>query len=269
MSDQLSEGENTLLGGFAAVIETALLQPTMYAKNARQQNIPLTLDPRVYYRGIGPALASEMGQLSLQFGATSALKRTVFGNSPTGELGAASSAGALVALVASPCELLMIQQQRFGGGMLSTPARIVRSHGPMVMMRGLGPAMARDAIYVGSMLGATPVIHRSLEDLTGGGSSSANILAVVGASMLGGTFGAVMSHPFDTVKTAMQGDVCQKTYGGTLETARTLMGDAGLGRLFSGVFWRTVNITMTVYIANECALRLPSYVMAVTRRDPP
>ena len=49
----------------------------------------------------------------------------------------------------------------------------------------------------------------------------------------------------------MQGDMTQATYGGTLATARTLL-KSGVGRFLDGCFWRTFNITATVYVANEC-----------------
>lgn len=39
----------------------------------------------------------------------------------------------------------------------------------------------------------------------------------------------------------------------------------GAHRLLRGLTWRTVNITATVYIANECTIRLPQYIKALTR----
>ena len=77
MSSEMTESENTIVGSSAAFIIGVSLQPTVYAKNARQQGLPLTLDPRLLYRGIGPSLANEMGQLGLQFCATGILKRVV------------------------------------------------------------------------------------------------------------------------------------------------------------------------------------------------
>ena len=262
----------------------------MYAKNARQQGLPLTLDPRVLYRGLGAALCNEMGQLGLQFGVNGAITRAIVQDetpSPVQELGTAAAAGAIVALLASPLELIMIQQQRFGGAMLATGVEIVKSHGffGMGLFRGLGLAMLRDSIYVGGMLGATPVVYRQLihyrgsahetgpagiEDDTASGacigttssfpSSADAALMSMAASVISGVFVAVLSHPFDVAKTCMQGDLSRATYGGSLASLRTLLNDGGAARLLRGCTWRTVNITATVYIANECSLRLPKYV---------
>ena len=77
--------------------------------------------------------------------------------------------------------------------------------------------------------------------------------------------GALFSHPLDVVKTCMQGDMERKRYGSALETFRSLVREGGTGRLFNGAFWRTFNITATVYVANECSLRLPPYITAITR----
>ena len=72
--EDLSESENAGLGVFTAVVETSLLQPTLYWKNARQQRLPITLDPRIVYRGIGASLVNEAGQMALQFSLSGRLK---------------------------------------------------------------------------------------------------------------------------------------------------------------------------------------------------
>ena len=290
MSASLTDAENTTVGAVAATVETLVLQPTLYCKNAAAQGMPLTLDPRLLYRGLTASLLNEVGQLSLQFGVTGALKRLVPADSGgAGEVAAAMSAGAVVALLASPIELIMIQQQRFGYGLFGTVSKVVAQHGVRGLTRGLGMAMARDALYVGGMLGATPVCHRWLETAlastdgsgsggsggggggagSGGGGGGGAAVASLVAAMLGGFVGAVLSHPFDVIKTCMQGDLARARYGGAGDTARALLSDGGWPRLLSGVAWRTVNICATVWIANECARRLPPYVTALTRAPPP
>ena len=71
------------------------------------------------------------------------------------------------------------------------------------------------------------------------------------ASTVGGVIGGVMSCPFDAVKTCMQGDVARAEYGGFASTVSTLA-SRGVGSLFGGVMWRTINITFTILITNEC-----------------
>ena len=52
---KLTPVENTALGVAAGTIEVSLLQPMLYCKNATQQKLPFTIDPRVLYRGAVPS----------------------------------------------------------------------------------------------------------------------------------------------------------------------------------------------------------------------
>ena len=269
MSAELSEVENSAVGAGTGVIETLILQPTMYAKNTIAQGLPLTLSHA--YRGLAAAMFNEVGQLVIGFGVTGAIKANIepadgSAASPLAECGAAAVGGALVGTFASPCELLMIQQQRFGGGIGSTVTQVVRGHGMLGagVLRGLGCCVMRDSIYVGGMLGITPLAQGRME-----AAGVSTPVAVLASSAVGGVFGGVVSHPFDVIKTCMQGDIERKTYGSNLQAARTLLAEGGVRRLFSGVGWRTVNITGTVYIASLCAQHLPPYVLAVTRGAEP
>ena len=256
--EDLSESENAGLGVFTAVVETSLLQPTLYWKNARQQRLPITLDPRIVYRGIGASLVNEAGQMALQFSLSGRLKELL------SDVPAAALGGLLAAAFASPVELVMIQQQRFGGSLLSTPLKIVQSHGVFGagLFRGLGCAALRDAIYVGGMLGVAPAAQRSMTER----GSVGELWAAVGGSILGGLVGGIVSHPFDVVKTCMQGDLAQARYGGVFDAARALHAQGGAARFFDGCFWRTVNITATVLVATACCAVLPPLIKA-RRKD--
>ena len=63
--EDLTGTENGLLGVTSALLEGVLLQPTLYWKNMRQQRLPLSIDPRLIYRGMGAALCNEAGQMGM------------------------------------------------------------------------------------------------------------------------------------------------------------------------------------------------------------
>ena len=86
--------------------------------------------------------------------------------------------------------------------------------------------------------------------------SISHFFAAYGAAAIG----ACVTTPLDVVKTCMAGDVKQATYQGITHTANTLVKEGGLVRLFAGVTWRTINITGTVYLANECRVRLAPHM---------
>jgi len=60
MSHALSEAQNIVLGTVAAFIEGAILQPTLYWKNARAMKLPFTINPRIIYRGTAASIFNEM-----------------------------------------------------------------------------------------------------------------------------------------------------------------------------------------------------------------
>ncbi len=263
MSHQLSEGQNFALGTVAAFIEAVILQPTLYWKNAKAQNMPFTLDPRLLYRGTGASIFNECQMMGFQFCFTSFFQRhisIILGERHEAinqelrqqqeDFLSAAFGGVFAAVFASPVELIMIQQQRFGGSFISTPVNVIRKYGFFGhgLMRGLTAAAGRDSIYVCGMLGVTPIVQTYLEEKHQYSQSKASFFA----SMLGGVVAAVPSHPFDVVKTCMQGDVEQKQYKSVSKTIKQLWLEGGLQRMFSGCLWRTINITGTVYIANEC-----------------
>lgn len=75
------------------------------------------------------------------------------------------------------------------------------------------------------------------------------------ASLAGGLFAGIITTPFDCMSTCMKGDIDRVTYGGFLNTVK-VRAAGGLGHLFGGVLWRTVNIAGTIYLANEARVRL-------------
>ena len=302
MSANLSDAENMIIGGLSSFGTVGLLQPTLYLKNARAQGLEASFDPRVLYRGIGVNLANEMGQLSMQFGVTGFFKR-LFPETPLGELSAAATAGGLVAFYASPCELIMVQQQRYGLSLVQTASNVFSRFGMIYSLsRGLSLSIARDAIFVGGMFGLTPFFYALISSRlalgadrnggssgtgtgtgtgagtgtgTGAGASGAQSAAAsLIASMLGGIIGSLLSHPFDVLNTCLKGDLEKVNYRGVTDATRRLYQEGGVARLMSGATWRGINITATCWIANECNLRLPPYVTTVTRdwlggRGPP
>jgi hypothetical protein len=257
MSSNLSESQNFSLGVVAAFIEGIILQPTLYWKNAKAQKLPFSINPRVIYRGTAASIYNEMQMMGLQFGLTGLFKRlNTEGAGKLGDYFSAFFGGSLAATFASPVELIMIQQQREGGSIFATLRRISLDHGTLMLFRGLTPAMIRDALYVSGFLGVTPLLQEYLMQ-----NHEMQVLeAGFCASMFGGIVAALPSHPFDVVKTCMQGDLQRVKYTTMIPTFRSLLKEGSFPRLFNGCFWRTFNIVATVYIANECRVRLPVHM---------
>ena len=77
MTHSLSEGENALVGITAGIADITCIQWAYYLKNARQQRLPLTLNPRILYRGYVANCANVAAGTSFQFATAGALNKLV------------------------------------------------------------------------------------------------------------------------------------------------------------------------------------------------
>lgn len=275
MSTSLTPSQNLGLGVGTAVIEGLLLQPTLYWKNAKALKLPFSVNPRIIYRGTGASMYNEMQMMGLQFGLTGVFQKMFMSSNSNKSsnnsdnsiepemtngqrLASAMMGGVVSAVFTAPVELVMIQQQQFGGTMIGTPLRVIKTYGfsNKGMFRGVLPVILRDSIYVSGLLGVTPIIQRFFIEKYG----MSDINSSICASMVGGMVAAVPSHPLDITKTCMQGDMGQVVYKGVRSTMKTLWDEGGITRMYHGCMWRTFNIIATVFIANECRIRFPSYV---------
>lgn len=170
---------------------------------------------------------------------------------PWEDMSSALLGGGIGALYTSPVELMMIQQQVRNKPLIDTAKETVTRFGlTSGVYRGFVAAVARDSIYVGGMLGVTPIIQNVLMEEHEMGISSSGFVA----SMVGGIAAAVLTCPADVVNTCMKGDLAGTTYGTLTQTLKTLWADGGLKRYFSGVHWRCANITGTILIVNEVSV---------------
>lgn len=146
----------------------------------------------------------------------------------------------------------MIQQQRFGGTILSTPGLLVKKFGATMLSRGLLTSMGREGMFTAGYMGIGPAIT---EKLTTDYNLSL-VQAKLAGAMGSGVIAATLSHPMDTIKTCMQGDVNRENYKGLTHTARTLLAEGGVARFFSGWGWRTSRMMCAMLIMSECKAQL-------------
>ena len=225
----LSPLQNATLGGIAGTIEVGplapsalplllterrcpplsqvtILQPMLYCKNATQQKLPLTLDPRVLYRGIGVSIGNMVVLTGAQFPLTGMVSRAITGGEdrPLGKgekVAAGFAGGALSGFVCAPMELIMIQQQRFGASLFSAASRIVTEKGALTLFRGLETSCGREGLFTAGYLGMGPVFAEQLQRNYDMSAATSAFAGAAGAGMIAAT----LSHPLDTIKTCMQG----------------------------------------------------------------
>lgn len=115
LSNPLTDQQNVVLGIVAAVIEGAILQPTVYWKNSMQQKLPFVWDPRIVYRGSAASIVNECQTMALQFGLTSFFQRNlnqlvIQDHNPmySNDILAAAIGGGLSGILTSPIEMVSI-----------------------------------------------------------------------------------------------------------------------------------------------------------------
>ena len=105
-----------------------------------------------------------------------------------------------------------------------------------------------------TMLGLTPIIQNKLiERLQMDGS-----VALGAGALAGSFFSATITHPMDTIKTCMQGDVEQTKYTNIRETGRSLANEFGVAQgLFKGLGWRISLIATAFFLLTNLNKHLP------------
>ena len=167
---RLSGPENVVLGTVTGVCSKACNYPFLSWKNTVQQGLPISFNPRIVYRGLPMACLNLGGTNAVQFGTTGVFQRSLasFGASQdTVTVGGAFLGGLASGVPCSIWELCMIQQQRFGGSLLGTPAKFVGEYGVGALQRGVTMTMGRESMFTMSMLGITPLIQQRLVESSG------------------------------------------------------------------------------------------------------
>jgi hypothetical protein len=249
MSKELNELQNATVGMTVGVIEVLILQPFNYAKNMVQQQRPISMSPSTMYRGVG-ANCINMGSCTMiQFAIGGKFKNMLLNGEERRlkvweEMGCGAGAGLISAMVGSPLELIMIQQQRTGGKTLETIKTIAN---PANIARGFTGAGIREALWTCGYLSIPPIVRNFLMD-TYPETFDTRDKARIPAALLGGLFACYLSHPVDTIKTCMQGDIQREVYGTFTQTASRLYSESGIRGFYRGATFRYGRMVCAVFI---------------------
>jgi len=219
-----------------------LLQPTNYWKNAQQNGMPFSLSPAILYRGVLANTLNNGFCVMSQFFINGQLKKLMVGDanrdlSNAEKIACGVSSGALSGIVCGPIELVMIQQQAKGGGLVGTAIEMAQA-GPSTFFRGTLAMMAREGIYAGSFLGLMPVMREQIRTSYPESIGKTEDSARLSAALICAPIGGIASHPPDTIKTCLQGDIEQAKFKGYGETTRLVVKERGLHALWAGYPWR-------------------------------
>ncbi|KAL2653201.1 hypothetical protein R1flu_021329 [Riccia fluitans] len=251
----LNSVESGAVGALSGVIEVLLQQPSVSIKNAIQDRKPISMNPRVLYRGLFVNAGSIAPVSAIQFGVNAFLEGSL-SNSPTplqkGMI--AGAAGMVSGFASSPAELVMIQQQRTGLSLLKQIQMISKKFGPLAFFRGLPPTVVREGFFTAAYLGANPVLQEKFHAAESLRAQPA--MSTVLAAVVSGSTATFVTHPFDTVKTRMQANLGPQEYRSVTSTAKTLFKEGGVRAFYCGLLPRLQRIVCAVFILGEAKTRL-------------
>ena len=258
----LTGWQNCVLGMAAGAASKSINYPLLVCKNNIQQGVKTSFYPPLLYRGLPMAMVNMGGTTMVQFGSTGMFQKFLHKNVTHDEmkvrLGGAFLGGLASGVPCSVWELVMVQQQRFGGSLVGVPLKIAQEYGARGIFRGLTMTLGRESLFTLAMLGITPTIQSKLSQPNNpivqmlgfqDGLESNSALAI--GALLGSFFAAGLSHPMDTIKTCQQGDLAGEKFGSVNETFAVVKAEAGGFRgLFKGLSYRIGLISTTFFLVN-------------------
>jgi len=212
MSFDLSPVQHASIGAVVGSVEQSIMRPSVFWKTELQQNrfdIHRAVNPRFCYRGLPMAVVGIAPITCIQFGTNSAVLHSLASRrgsscdiTDSDRLAAGVIAGMTSAVMQSPCQLVEVNQQNHGGTISTMARRIYAVHGIGGFFRGVTMTMGREGIFCSSYIALNPLVQKRLKE-KGVADSQASAYAAVAT----GTFGALLSHPADTLKTRLQAGV--------------------------------------------------------------
>jgi len=182
-----------------------LLNPTNAARSLLQQS---SGNPFVFFRGIAPPLVNAVIMNTVMFSVFQSVKGALPENTAAGALTAGVLSGIATAFLSTPADYVKIQSQL--GGMDSTEVlrrifgRVRPKGGPLrSLFRGHSANLGREGVFTMVYLGLYDQLLTG--GAVGGGGADYGLLRVAMVSSMTGGLAWVVSYPFDTIKTVMQG----------------------------------------------------------------
>jgi len=118
---------------------------------------------------------------------------------------------------------------------------------PNNFFRGLTGTAVREALWTCGYLSIPPIVRQYLRESYPEKFDS-DAKARVPASLLGGLFACYLTHPFDTIKTCMQGDIERKTYNTFVQTGKMIFEQHSIFGFYRGATFRYGRMVCAVFM---------------------
>lgn len=251
------------IGVIAGVGEVFIDQPLITIKNILQQNKNNSVRHMVknlffdeknkfsiakWYRGSCINAASMAFITPLQMGGQALVAEKIGDQTHTQKIFSAYIAGACASIAATPAEYIMIQQQIMSQSVSKTVAHLYAQKN-IHLFKGFIPTALRD--------GGFTVGYLTLGDMI---KETCNIHNAVIANSIAGVCAAVITHPFDTIKTIMQ------THNTSLtQTCAHIYSTGGATGFFKGLVPRGLRVILAINVMNTIKESCKEYIANKTK----
>ena len=230
--------------------------PLITYKITTQDGRPLPTSIGGWYRGVLANASAVAPITAFQMAVNGGIERAILNGDTTRELqphekiGAAMGAGAISSILYSPLDLVVIQQQKLATSIDGALKAVKREYGTLAIFRGITSCAVRESIYTAGYLGLGPVATAHLTIVHPFFSENEQAARITG-SCFAGTIAAMLTHPVDTAKTCIQGDLASATYKNARDALVKVYSEHGIGGLYRGGAARTARICGAFFIVDN------------------
>lgn len=218
------------------IVEVTVNQPLIAFKNALVLKRPVPKSLSALYRGYGIGVLNMAPTTALQIASADYAKNELNMSS----LSASCSGGTISAFIATPTEATIVFQQMQKSSLKEAFPLLLREHGTKSLWRGLGATMARDAGFTIGFLSGAPWAEERLKKYQIPG-------AVLWGPLLAGVVTAVVTHPFDVIKTQQQGGVTTNV----INTFNYIKNTQGYSGFMKGLTPRATRVVLAIIVMNK------------------
>lgn len=226
-------------GSVAGTIEVLVDQPWQNLKLLAQRGEKLTLNPCILYRGTLVNAGSMTPVTAIQVGLDWSFRHYLFPQktdiSNTERIGSAFVAGVGSSFVSCPAEQIVTYQNKAGGNFIAAGRYLVSMGSWPVFWKALQATAMREGIFASFFLAGKPIIENRLD-------ASYGLRSFI-ASLSAGLSAAVLSQPFDTIKTRQQ-----TTHSGFADAAKQIYRTQGPYGFFRGGMMRGIGVASAIYV---------------------
>jgi solute carrier family 25 citrate transporter 1 len=225
-------------------------------KTRAQNNRPFTLNPWELARGMPLNALSMVPITALQVGFNQLIYQVYFQNgslSDSERITTAFTAGVIAASVAGPTEMVMTHHRK-DEYFHQAFNNFAQKYSVRTFCTGLTGTAIRDGFFSAAYLAGTPLLYNHIKQYC-----DSERKATVLANGTSGVLAAVLSHPFDTIKSRQQSEM-PGTHAKFLSTANNIFAKTGFQGFFAGGLWRGARVVTAVatigYVTNAVEDRL-------------